>query len=74
MHFICMFLSTDAQMMTVHLRVSVLAHNEGNEAILEALSNVSTNNVHIHHTVTVSQKNIINGPVFVQCFTSHLTI
>ena len=61
-HFICAFLFTDDQTVTVHLRASVLVHNSGNEAVLEEISIVSTNNVHILYIIQLQyQKNIING-------------
>lgn len=46
-HFlICTFLSSDAQIVTVHLKVSVLTLNkESEDVILEAVSDVSTNNL-----------------------------
>lgn len=44
---ICTFLSLDGQIVTVHLKASVLSHNEENEdEILKALSSVSTYNLH----------------------------
>lgn len=62
------FLVSDGQTLTVHLKVSVLTSNKDKTALLEALSNVSTNHLQIY--IKQEQYHLCRSHLISECLLS----